>query len=139
MKPGILRLTIPTPWAEGKNTVYPILLWGGRDIILVDCGFTGSLGAPERELGRHGLSAEQLTGLMLTHHDHDHMGAAAALSLWMEQGPTAITGDAKGPGPCGDGPQSQPADGKRAFENTLKSPFSSVTDRHHFFYSQSVY
>jgi glyoxylase-like metal-dependent hydrolase (beta-lactamase superfamily II) len=33
----------------------------------------------EIELGKHGISIEQLTALVLTHHDHDHMGAAAAL------------------------------------------------------------
>ena len=33
----------------------------------------------EEELHQHGLSVNQLTGLVLTHHDHDHMGAAAAL------------------------------------------------------------
>ena len=92
MKPGILRLTIPTPWAEGKNTVYPILLWGGRDIILVDCGFTGSLGAPERELGRHGLSAEQLTGLMLTHHDHAVDGTGPHRHNRGRQGARALRG-----------------------------------------------
>lgn len=62
-----------------ENTVYPTLLWDKQNIILVDCGFIGSLPNLEKELQRHGLSADQITGLVLTHHDHEHMGAAAAL------------------------------------------------------------
>jgi glyoxylase-like metal-dependent hydrolase (beta-lactamase superfamily II) len=58
-----------------ENTVYPTLLWDKQNIILVDCGFIGSLPYLEKELRRHGLSAEQITGLVLTHHDHDHIGS----------------------------------------------------------------
>jgi len=66
-------------FGNAENTVYPTLLWDRQNIILVDCGFIGSLPYLEKELRRHGLSARQLTGLVLTHHDHDHMGAAAAI------------------------------------------------------------
>ena len=66
-------------FGDTENTVYPTVLWDQQNIILVDCGFIGSLPILEKELHRNGLSAEQITGLVLTHHDHDHMGAAAAL------------------------------------------------------------
>jgi len=75
----ILNLSITMHFGNTENTVYPTLLWDERNIILVDCGFIGSLSIIEDELRKHGLSAEQITGLVLTHHDHDHMGAAAAL------------------------------------------------------------
>lgn len=75
----ILRLTITMQFGDVENTVYPTLLWDKQNIILVDCGFIGSLHVLEKELQRHGLSAHHITGLVLTHHDHDHMGAAAAL------------------------------------------------------------
>lgn len=79
MKPNILRLTINMQFGESENIVYPTLLWDSQNIILVDCGFIGSLPILENALRRHGLSVNQLTGMVLTHHDHDHMGAAAAL------------------------------------------------------------
>lgn len=79
MKPAILRLTINMKFGDVENIVYPTLLWDEQDIILVDCGFIGSLDIIEHELHQHGLSVKQLTGLVLTHHDHDHMGAAAAI------------------------------------------------------------
>ena len=76
---GILRLTITAQFGDTQNAVYPTLLWDDKNVILVDCGFIGSLPLLEEELRQHGLSARQLTGLVLTHHDHDHMGAAAAV------------------------------------------------------------
>ena len=79
MKYRILRLTIRMKFGNVENIVYPTLLWDEENIILVDCGFIGSFPILEAELRLHGLSVNQLTGLVLTHHDHDHMGAAAAL------------------------------------------------------------
>lgn len=79
MEYKILRLTINMKFGNVENIVYPTLLWDKGNIILVDCGFIGSLHILEEALHQHGLSVNQLTGLVLTHHDHDHMGAAAAL------------------------------------------------------------
>lgn len=79
MEYKILSLPIKMLFGNTENTVYPTLLWDKQNIILVDCGFIGALPVLEKELWRYGLSVEQITGLVLTHHDHDHMGAAAAL------------------------------------------------------------
>lgn len=79
MEYKILRLAIKAPFGDTANTVYPTLLRDEKNIVLADCGFIGSLPALECELARHGLTVKQLTGLVLTHHDHDHMGAAAAI------------------------------------------------------------
>lgn len=79
MDDRIIRLVITAPFGDTENTVYPTLLWDEENIVLVDCGFIGSLSAIEKELAQYGLSVQDLTGLVLTHHDHDHMGAAASL------------------------------------------------------------
>jgi len=79
MEYKILKLAITAPFGELLNTVYPMLLWDEKNIVLVDCGFIDSLPNLEKELGQHGLNVKRLTGLVLTHHDHDHMGAAAAI------------------------------------------------------------
>lgn len=75
----IIPLTITMEFDGIPNTIHPTLLWSGEHIILVDCGFIGSLPLLEKELRLHGVSVRQITGLVLTHHDHDHMGAAAEL------------------------------------------------------------
>ncbi len=79
MEHRILRLSITMKFGDAEQTVYPTLLWDRRNLLLVDCGFMGALPLLEVELQRQGASVEQLTGLVLTHHDHDHMGVAAAL------------------------------------------------------------
>lgn len=79
MEHKILRLTISAQFGNTVDTVYPTILWDEENTVLVDCGFIGSLPALEKELAQHGLTVKQLTGLVLTHHDHDHMGAAAAV------------------------------------------------------------
>ncbi len=79
MEDRILQVSITMQFVNIGNTVHPTLLWDDNNIVLVDCGFIGSLPLLEDELRRHDLSVDQLTGLVLTHHDHDHMGAAAAV------------------------------------------------------------
>lgn len=75
----IIELTLQMPDGRKEVPIHPIVLQDDEHLILVDCGFIGSLRLLEIELGKHGISIEQLTALVLTHHDHDHMGAAAAL------------------------------------------------------------
>ena len=75
----IIELTLQMPDGRKEVPIYPIVLQDDEYLTLVDCGFIGSLRLLEIELGKHGISIEQLTALVLTHHDHDHMGAAAAL------------------------------------------------------------
>lgn len=75
----VIPLTITMMYGDTEHTVSPTLLWDEQHIILVDCGFIGSLKILESALEKQGLSSNRITGLVLTHHDHDHMGAAAAL------------------------------------------------------------
>ena len=78
---GTRIVTFPVTMMFGtiEDTVYPSLLLDDRQMILVDCGYIGALPVVEHELQKLGVSLGQLTGLVITHHDHDHMGAAAAL------------------------------------------------------------
>ena len=73
----IIRLVISEKFGDTVNTVYPTLLWDEKNIVLVDCGFIGSLSTLEMELAQYGLTVKQLTVLVLTHHDHDHIFLAS--------------------------------------------------------------
>lgn len=75
----IIQLTLPMSSGFSETFIHPIVLQDAENLILVDCGYVGCLGMLEAELKRHGITFDQLTGLVLTHHDHDHMGTAAAL------------------------------------------------------------
>lgn len=62
-----------------EQHLHPAVLFGGEDVVLIDCGYPGSLALLEAELARHGVPPERITRLLLTHQDDDHMGAAVEL------------------------------------------------------------
>lgn len=55
--------------------IYPTLLKGDNELILIDCGYPDSVPEIENEMNKIGLSLNQLTKIIITHHDHDHIGA----------------------------------------------------------------
>ena len=59
--------------------VYPAVIDCGSELILADCGYRGQWPALESEMGRIGLDAAKITKAVITHHDHDHMGALGEL------------------------------------------------------------
>lgn len=69
----ILKITMRM--GEVENTIYPALLQDKKNLVLVDCGYLGSLPLLEEALHKVGAHPEDLTAVALTHHDHDHMGA----------------------------------------------------------------
>ncbi|WP_190300248.1 MBL fold metallo-hydrolase [Rufibacter hautae] len=65
---------------SGKEEIlYPAVLQGSSQLVLVDCGYPGSLPLLETALKQAGFSLAELTGVLITHHDIDHVGALHAL------------------------------------------------------------
>lgn len=62
-----------------EQHIYPAVLLGEDDVVLIDCGYPGSLPMIEAQLQAHGIDPRSLTKLVLTHQDDDHTGAAAEL------------------------------------------------------------
>lgn len=62
-----------------EQHIYPAVLLGEGDAVLIDCGYPGSLPMIEAQLQDHGIDPRSLTKLVLTHQDDDHTGAAAEL------------------------------------------------------------
>lgn len=75
----IMVLNIDFSIQSMTSEIHPVVLQDDRNVVLVDCGYVGSLPLLEKEMHKNGAAPEGLTHLLLTHHDHDHMGAAAAL------------------------------------------------------------
>lgn len=71
----ILALEIAFRFGEAEGVIYPVVLMDGQDTVLVDCGYVGFLPKLEAALQRKGIEAGALTKVLITHHDHDHMGA----------------------------------------------------------------
>lgn len=78
-----MAAVIPLPLTvlrEGRQeTLFPTLLLDGSDAVLVDCGYPGFLPFLEEALQALALTPAALTGVVVTHHDDDHMGALSQL------------------------------------------------------------
>lgn len=72
-------LDLACPWNGTVQHPHPVLLTGNTDTVLADCGYPGSLERLDTALSARGASLAQVTKLVLTHQDDDHMGAAAEL------------------------------------------------------------
>ncbi len=66
-------------FAGREDALYPVLLHEGAELVLVDCGYAGFLPLLEAAARPHGLSLRALTGVIVTHHDVDHLGGLAEL------------------------------------------------------------
>ncbi len=56
------------------HIIYPVIFRNESEVILVDCGYPDFLPIIERAANLHGISLNQLTGIIITHHDVDHVG-----------------------------------------------------------------
>jgi glyoxylase-like metal-dependent hydrolase (beta-lactamase superfamily II) len=74
-------ITLPLTISMGgkTNIIFPTLLVDESNLILVDCGYSSTVPLLEEALNKEGYSIHNLTGLVITHHDHDHMGNASAI------------------------------------------------------------
>ena len=71
-------LKIEMSYGAVPDYIYPAILRDDASCVLVDCGYVGSLPKIEDALCACGLTPEEITHILLTHQDHDHIGAAAA-------------------------------------------------------------
>ena len=72
---NILVLCIAFYFGGIDDFIYPVILKDEKNMVLVDCGFTGSLPMLENAMQEKGISVSQLTHILITHHDHDHIGS----------------------------------------------------------------
>jgi glyoxylase-like metal-dependent hydrolase (beta-lactamase superfamily II) len=70
---------------QREQTLYPVLLTTNTEMILVDCGYAGSLPLLEHAAALYGLSLANMSALVLTHHDIDHIGGAFEIKQALPQ------------------------------------------------------
>lgn len=75
----ILRLV--KDFGAFKSEVNPVLFVDNDERILFDAGYPGQAEDIARELARHGLAVKDLTMIVVSHHDHDHVGSLLALKM----------------------------------------------------------
>ena len=75
----IIVFDLKFKFGQTEDVIHPVLLKDDRNMVLVDCGYTGFLPVIEQAMAEKNLSCSQLTHVLITHQDHDHMGALSEL------------------------------------------------------------
>jgi len=92
---------------QKMGTYYPVLLWDDQNVVLIDTGYPGNFELLQTALEGCGLSAEQVTKVILTHEDIDHIGNAR---LFKEKGAEIMASQAETPRIQGEQPLTKIAD-----------------------------
>lgn len=79
MNNKIYSLKIDTESYGKKFSVYPTLIKTDKDLILVDAGYSGYDNQISNELKKLGFTVKDLTIIVATHHDFDHIGSIPGL------------------------------------------------------------
>lgn len=72
-------LTLTAQLGPADLAVHPVIFFDGRDLVLCDSGYPGQADQIEAALGGAGFSLGELTKVVITHQDHDHLGSLAEL------------------------------------------------------------
>ncbi|WP_271814044.1 MBL fold metallo-hydrolase [Clostridium beijerinckii] len=60
-----------------SNAIYPVILEDENEMILIDCGYPNFLSLIEEAALAKNINIKDLSKIIITHHDYDHMGALA--------------------------------------------------------------
>jgi len=64
---------------KGRGTVNLVLTWDEKNLVLIDAGFPGQIDEITKAIEEEGFKAENLTHLIITHQDWDHIGCITEL------------------------------------------------------------
>ncbi len=71
----IIILDIKFKFGNTEDIIHPVVLIDDVNMVLVDCGYTGFLALIEQAMKEKDIRCKDLTHVLITHQDHDHMGA----------------------------------------------------------------
>jgi len=60
--------------------MHPVLAWDDKDVVLFDTGLPGQMELISAAVEKAGFTLNQITKVLLTHHDMDHIGTAKQLA-----------------------------------------------------------
>ena len=66
--------------AGEHGAFYPVLVWGGDEVVLIDAALPGQTEALREAVKVAGFTLEGITKVIITHQDLDHIGSAKVLS-----------------------------------------------------------
>lgn len=72
-------LTLKFNYNNFTNIVHPVVVSDDTNTILIDCGYPNSLKELKMALKENNIDFYKLSKVIITHHDHDHMGNLAEI------------------------------------------------------------
>ncbi len=75
----VFELTIPYAWKGQTQYIHPVLIETPDNLFLVDGGYAGFMPLIAEAMTTYDRTLDQLTGIIITHHDIDHCGALAEI------------------------------------------------------------
>lgn len=72
---NVVVLPLKFKFEQIKLAIFPTLIQDENNLVLVDCGYPGFVGQIEEAMKQVGASIKDLTKIIISHHDHDHIGA----------------------------------------------------------------
>jgi glyoxylase-like metal-dependent hydrolase (beta-lactamase superfamily II) len=73
----VITLEVTFNFGDGINSIYPVILKDEKEMILIDCGYKHFLSLIKKAAEERGINLDELTKIIITHHDFDHMGSLA--------------------------------------------------------------
>ena len=70
-------LDISFDFSGQSDAIYPVILEDENEMILIDCGYPNFLSLIEEAALAKNINIKNLSKVIITHHDYDHMGALA--------------------------------------------------------------
>ncbi|MDF2951499.1 MAG: beta-lactamase domain protein [Anaerocolumna sp.] len=75
----IFQLNLKFNYNNTEQVIHPVILKDSDSMVLVDCGYPEFLPLIEEAMNKEGLDCNNLTHVVITHQDYDHMGSLSKL------------------------------------------------------------
>lgn len=75
----LIVLTIEQTHNDSVKAYHPVFLQSDTEMVLVDCGTPGSMSKIKENALTQGVNIDNLTKVVVTHQDLDHIGSLAEL------------------------------------------------------------
>lgn len=72
-------LTINQNIGQRETCIHPVIIYNNNDFILCDACYPGQIEQIEDELKNYNFTINDITKVIITHHDHDHIGSLKEL------------------------------------------------------------
>lgn len=136
---GIQMLEISAAMMGRVETIHPTLIWDHQNLILIDTGYPGQFALIQEQLSGCGVSAQDITKIIISHQDLDHIGSLPDIIHNSNGTPEVFASEIERPYIEGDKrlvklspkaitqalaslPNTVPPEWRNAFRHTLENP-----------------